>query len=30
MKWFEQFRKIWVMKFSQLDKVLSNLKNNRR
>jgi DNA-binding transcriptional ArsR family regulator len=27
-KWLEQFRKIWENRFVQLDKVLSNLKNN--
>jgi DNA-binding transcriptional ArsR family regulator len=28
-KWLEQFRKIWENRFDQLDKVLSNLKNNK-
>lgn len=28
-KWLEQFRKIWEKRFSQLDNVLSKLKNNK-
>ncbi len=28
--WLEQFRKIWETKFSQLDELLSNLKNNEQ
>jgi DNA-binding transcriptional ArsR family regulator len=29
-KWLEQFRKIWENRFDQLDKVLSNLKNQKK
>jgi DNA-binding transcriptional ArsR family regulator len=29
-KWLDQFRKIWETRFSQLDKVLSTIKNNRK
>jgi DNA-binding transcriptional ArsR family regulator len=29
-KWLEQFRKIWEDRFSQLDKVLSKLKTNKK
>lgn len=29
-KWLDQFRKIWEDRFSELDKVLSNLKNNKK
>ncbi len=28
-KWLEQFRKIWETRFSQLDELLSNLKNKK-
>ena len=28
-KWLQQFRKIWERRFSQLDDVLSKLKNNK-
>ena len=28
-KWLEQFRKIWEDRFSQLDKVLSTIKNKK-
>jgi len=28
-KWLEQFKKIWVSRFSQLDDVLLNLKNDK-
>ncbi|MEL1246173.1 metalloregulator ArsR/SmtB family transcription factor [Flavobacterium sp. DGU11] len=28
-KWLEQFRQLWETRFSQLDDVLSNLKNNK-
>src|ERR1700749_1206447 len=28
--WLEQFRKIWENRFSELDKVLSNLKNKKQ
>ena len=29
-KWIDQFRKIWETKFSQLDKVLSTLKKQKK
>jgi len=29
-KWLDQFRKIWETRFSQLDNVLSTIKNNRK
>jgi len=29
-KWLEQFRKIWEDRFNQLDKVLLNLKKNKK
>lgn len=29
-KWLEQFRKIWMDRFDQLDNVLSKLKNNKK
>jgi DNA-binding transcriptional ArsR family regulator len=29
-KWLDQFRKIWETKFNQLDRVLSNLKTNKK
>jgi DNA-binding transcriptional ArsR family regulator len=29
-KWLEQFRKIWESRFSQLDKVLLTIKNNKK
>jgi len=29
-KWLEQFRKIWEARFNQLDKVLSNLKKQKK
>lgn len=29
-KWLEQFRKIWETKFNQLDKVLLNLKKQKK
>jgi DNA-binding transcriptional ArsR family regulator len=29
-KWIDQFRKIWETRFNQLDKVLSNLKKEKR
>lgn len=29
-QWLEQFRRIWESRFSQLDQVLSNLKNNKQ
>jgi len=29
-KWLEQFRKIWEVRFNQLDKVLSNLKKQKK
>lgn len=29
-KWLEQFRKIWENRFDQLEKVLSNLKNQKK
>ncbi|NBW39178.1 MAG: ArsR family transcriptional regulator [Cytophagia bacterium] len=29
-KWLDQFRKIWESRFNQLDKVLANLKTNKR
>jgi DNA-binding transcriptional ArsR family regulator len=29
-KWVEQFRKIWEVRFDQLDKVLSKLKANKK
>jgi DNA-binding transcriptional ArsR family regulator len=29
-KWLSQFRKIWESRFSQLDKVLSNLKKTKK
>jgi DNA-binding transcriptional ArsR family regulator len=29
-KWLEQFRKIWETRFSQLDKVLSTLKKQKK
>ncbi|WP_343672924.1 metalloregulator ArsR/SmtB family transcription factor [Chitinophaga sp.] len=29
-KWLEQFRKLWEIRFDQLDKVLANLKKNKR
>ena len=29
-KWLEQFRKIWVGRFEQLDEVLEKLKNSRK
>jgi DNA-binding transcriptional ArsR family regulator len=29
-KWLEQFRKIWETRYNQLDKVLIQLKNNKK
>jgi DNA-binding transcriptional ArsR family regulator len=29
-KWLDQFRKIWESRFLQLDKVLANLKTNKK
>lgn len=29
-KWLEQFRKIWKTRFSQLDEVLSTIKNKKK
>jgi len=29
-KWLEQFRKLWEIRFDQLDNVLSNLKKNKK
>ncbi|GIL22320.1 MAG: transcriptional regulator [Bacteroidota bacterium] len=29
-KWLEQFRKIWEARFNQLDKVLANLKKQKK
>ncbi|HNR73994.1 MAG: ArsR family transcriptional regulator [Bacteroidetes bacterium OLB12] len=29
-KWLEQFRKIWETRFNQLDKVLANLKKQKK
>ena len=29
-KWLDQFRKIWEARFNQLDKVLSNLKKQKK
>jgi DNA-binding transcriptional ArsR family regulator len=29
-KWLDQFRKLWDTKFNQLDRVLSNLKSNKK
>jgi DNA-binding transcriptional ArsR family regulator len=29
-KWLDQFRKIWVARFNQLDKVLSTMKKSRQ
>jgi DNA-binding transcriptional ArsR family regulator len=29
-KWLDQFRKIWESRFNQLDKVLANLKTNKK
>lgn len=29
-KWLQQFRKIWEARFNQLDKVLSNLKKQKK
>jgi DNA-binding transcriptional ArsR family regulator len=29
-KWLEQFRKIWETQFSQLDKILSNMKKQKK
>ncbi|MBX3254884.1 MAG: winged helix-turn-helix transcriptional regulator [Chitinophagaceae bacterium] len=29
-RWLNQFRKIWEVRFNQLDKVLSTIKNNKK
>lgn len=29
-KWLEQFKKLWESRFNELDKVLLNLKNNKK
>jgi DNA-binding transcriptional ArsR family regulator len=29
-KWLDQFRKLWEVRFNQLDKVLSNLKKQKK
>ena len=29
-KWLDQFRKIWDTRYNQLDRVLSNLKSNKK
>jgi DNA-binding transcriptional ArsR family regulator len=29
-KWLDQFRKIWEKRFSQLDKLLSNIKKQKK